>query len=96
MVFQSYPCSITFGLISLSSPYIFDTNITYVFEISMPDVPNYPDKSTMSLTIPQEYPSLFSKGVKCVVATPMRCSILTERMVEVQYIEQTNSSKILV
>lgn len=50
----------------------------------------------MSLIIPQEYPSLFSKGVTCVVASPMKCSILTERMAVVQYIEQTNASKIIV
>jgi hypothetical protein len=80
----------------MSSPYIFDSNITYVFEVNMPEIPNYPDKSTISLAIPKEYPSLFSKGVKCVVASPMRCNILTERMIQVQYIEQSNSSKILV
>jgi hypothetical protein len=68
MNFHSYPCELNFKLITISSPYSYDQNVDYAFELDASKISYlFKENSTMSLTVPQAYHSLYSPGVNCQV-----------------------------
>ena len=71
--FASFACVLPMILVSVSSPYAGDINVTYSIEVTLP---THQDPSrTLSLTIPSSYESLISTGASCEATVPASCTI---------------------
>ncbi len=97
MDFQSSAASVAFRLLTVSSPYAYDQNVSYSFEIDISSVSAlFKKSSTISLIFPETYPSFYSSEVSCSTNYILRCSVVADNKVVIGGYLKSMGSKLVV